>query len=605
MVSVAALAACTSETGSRENAPRPARPAAAPTGLTAYSLAMHLHSSGSEGPGSVRSHLAEAATNGIDVAWFAEHDWVRNGTFHRKEYHFLPEDQAVGGTWLLPALPPVGRLRADSGGQLLSTPTSPNDRATDKGSLRLRATSSGRAKATIGHRIDTESRSMVNVRGRILGRSVLVDVLPTNNGADAWGEIFFELSYHPGSGNRAPGIVSLLYRLRSDVDRRAVTRNGTTAVVDVPVTVGRWQTVTCNLTEDVQETWFDMDARDNSLQSIAFHASSRDQATAELFFGFLRFEESRYDALGVEQELLDAYADEEPDVLGLIGTELSVGPHMNQYGGAQVPYPYGRVDSLAFRAGEIRRPIVDFIHRRGGLASINHPFLSADPWMGGTPQDVARYLLTIGGAGADILEVGYGSLSLLADHVAVWDTLARNGLFLTANGASDDHSGEDWARQEGRFYTGTWAAGLTERNLLNALARGRAYVGYLGSFRGTIDMTLDSVVPMGAVSVARQTSRDLRIDVTDLPDGGAVEVLRGVVDHAGTGDPNPNVAVVTRLGARDLSSSSDVAIDTGEDCFVRLQVIDRTGAVVAFGQPIWTLKTPPPDGVPTPRRAPS
>ena len=117
-------------------------------------------------------------------------------------------------------------------------------------------------------------------------------------------------------------------------------------------------------------------------------------------------------------------------------------------------------------------------------------------------------------------------------------------------------------------------------------------------------MTLDSVVPMGAVSVGPQTSRDLRIDVTDLPDGGAVEVLRGVVDYAGTGDPNPNVAVVTRLGARDLSSSSDVAIDTGEDCFVRLQVIDRTGAVVAFGQPIWTLKAPPPDGVPTPRRAP-
>ena len=218
---------------------------------------------------------------------------------------------------------------------------------------------------------------------------------------------------------------------------------------------------------------------------------------------------------------------------------------------------------------------------------------------------MARYLLTIGGAGADILEVGYGSLSLLADHVAVWDTLARNGLFLTANGASDDHSGEDWARQEGRFYTGTWAAGLTERNLLDALARGRAYVGYLGSFRGTIDMTLDSVVPMGAVSVGPQTSRDLRIDVTDLPDGGAVEVLRGVVDHAGTGDPNPNVAVVTRLGARDLSSSSDVAIDTGEDCFVRLQVIDRTGAVVAFGQPIWTLKAPPPDGVPTPAERPA
>ena len=295
-----------------------------------------------------------------------------------------------------------------------------------------------------------------------------------------------------------------------------------------------------------------------------------------LFFGFLRFEESRYDALGVEQELLDAYADEEPDVLGLIGTELSVGPHMNQYGGAQValsvrpgrfpgvpgrgdPPPDRRLHPPPGRPG-LDQPPVPLRRPADGGASGRGP-LPAD--------DRGRRRGHPGG--------GLRQPSLLADHVAVWDTLARNGLFLTANGASDDHSGEVWARQEGRFYTGTWAAGLTERNLLDALARGRAYVGYLGSFRGTIDMTLDSVVPMGAVSIGPQTSRDLRIDVTDLPDGGAVQVLRGVVDYAGTGDPNPNVAVVTRLGARDLSSSSDVAIDTGEDCFVRLQVIDRHG----------------------------
>jgi hypothetical protein len=601
MVTAAALAACTRETRPRPNTARRTQPP--PAEMTAYRMAMHLHSSGSEGPGSVRSHLAEAAANGFDVAWFSEHDWVRDGTFRRKEYHFLPEDQAVGGIWLLPAMPPVGTLRADSGGELIAGPTSPNDRAPAKGSLRLRATSSGRTKARVGHRIDTESRSMVNVRGRILGRSVLVDVLPTMGGPDAWGEIFFELSHHPGSSNRPPGIISLLYRLRPDVRRRTVSRHGTTAVVDVPVTLGTWQTVACHLTADVQEAWSDLDARDNSLQYIAFHASSRHQATTELLFGFLRFEESRYDALGVEQDLLDAYADLEPDVLGLIGTELSVGPHMNQYGGAQVPYPYGRVDSLAFRAGEIRRPIVDFIHGRGGLASINHPFLSADPFMGGTPQDVAGYLLSIGAAGADVLEVGYGSRDYLAGHLAVWDALTRNGLFITANGVSDDHSGQDWARQEGRFYTGAWAAGLTERNLLDALGSGRAYVGYLGSFGGTIDMTLDSVVPMGAVSVGQQSSRSLRIDVTDLPDGSAVEVLRGVVDHAGIADPTPNVAVVATLGARDLSASSELTIDTQDDCFVRLQVVDPTGAVVAFGQPIWALKAAPPPGVPAARQA--
>jgi hypothetical protein len=203
-----------------------------------------------------------------------------------------------------------------------------------------------------------------------------------------------------------------------------------------------------------------------------------------------------------------------------------------------------------------------------------------------------------------MIEVGYGrsGLEALPARLAVFDALARNGLFLTGNGTSDDHSGQNWDSQPNRFYTGAWATGLDEAALMDAMARGRAYVGYLGAFAGTIDMAVDTDVPMGAVSVSPATSRTLRMDVTGLPDGGAVQVIRGEVDYAGVRDPNPNTAVVKTLGARDLDASREVEIDTSDDCFVRLQVTDRAGGIVAFGQPTWVLKEEPPGGVPSARR---
>ena len=138
---------------------------------------------------------------------------------------------------------------------------------------------------------------------------------------------------------------------------------------------------------------------------------------------------------------------------------------------------------------------------------------------------------------------------------------------------------------------------------MDSLAGGRTYVGYLGAFGGTVDMQVDGAVPMGSVSVGRHASRTLRVDVTGLPDGGAVQVLRGPVDLAGPSDPNPNTGVVASLGAADLRRSAELSIDTREDCFHRLQIVDRTGDIVGFGQPIWTLGSTPADGLPPSRRA--
>ena len=184
----------------------------------------------------------------------------------------------------------------------------------------------------------------------------------------------------------------------------------------------------------------------------------------------------------------------------------------------------------------------------------------------------------------------------------MWDTLSRNGLFLTGNGASDDHSGQGWELKGNRYYTAAWANRVAQPELLDALGRGRAYVGYLGSFAGTVDMALDDSTPMGAVVVGAPRERSLRIDVTGLPDGGAVQLVRGVVDRAGVADPTPGTTVVATLGAGELDRAGAVPLDVSGDCFHRLQVIDGAGAVVAYGQPIWLLGQEPSGGVPERRR---
>jgi hypothetical protein len=341
---------------------------------------------------------------------------------------------------------------------------------------------------------------------------------------------------------------------------------------------------------------------DNSLNEIEFHAVSRRRRAAEYFFGYLRFvEDAGYEPVGLESELLERYA-AATGVLGLNGTEISLAQHLNQFGGPQEPFDYGPVTSLRANLGDLRTAIVQHIHDLGGLASINHPFKAGDTGGQGTVASVAGGLLSIGAAGADMIEVGYANKhgGDLAEHLAVWDTLSRNGLFLTANGVSDDHSGLNWAGQVNRFYTAAWAANRTEADLLDALARGRGYVGHLGSFGGTIDMVVDGTAPMGAVVVGTPRDRALRVDASGLPTGGAVQLVRGVVDRAGAGTPAPNSAVVATRSATALANDPELALPAGDDCFVRLQVVTSAGAVVAFGQPIWLLAEEP-AGVPANR----
>jgi hypothetical protein len=601
MVALAALAGCgPDQPVARARTPRSTAPARStapprPAGPGAYVMAMHLHASASEGEGSVHSQLRQAATHGYDVAWFTEHDWRRRRLLFRSTYSFVPGEMANGGAWELERRPDEGALARGSGGEQVPDPVSPADPATPKASLRIRATSTGDDAAAVTFRVQAKGGSRTNFRSRIAGRVEKLDVLAVAGGPDAWGEVLLSLSHHPASGGRPEGVYALRYRFRTDLNARSTSVEGLTGIVDVPVPAGRWQTVTLDPVADLAAIYPDLDARDHSLHDIAFRGVSRGRAPSDVCFGHLRFEEQDgYDAVGVENDLVARYASEGSDVLGLIGSEISLGPHLNHYGGEQAPYDYGPVARLGDKPGDDAIPsIVGHIHRNGGLACINHPGVSITT------------LLAQQAGGADMIEVGFGAggPGTVTQQLALWDTLSRNGLFLTGTGASDDHSGQGWEQKGNRYYTAAWAGGLAQSELLNSLGRGRAYVGYLGSFAGTLDMSVDGTVPMGSVVVGPARTRTLRLDVTGLPDGGSVQVVRGVVDRAGTADPTPGTTVVQSLGAADLARSRALPLDVSGDSFHRLQVTDRTGAVVAYGQPIWLLESAPPHGVPELRRA--
>jgi hypothetical protein len=49
--------------------------------------------------------------------------------------------------------------------------------------------------------------------------------------------------------------------------------------------------------------------------------------------------------------------------------------------------------------------------------------------------------------------------------------------------------------------------------------------------------------------------------------------------------------------------SAALTVDTTEGSFIRTQVTDVNGVIIAASNPAWLLQAPPPDGIPAPRQA--
>jgi hypothetical protein len=603
-------------------AARAAESDTAADGTSAYSMAMHVHSSFSEQSGSMDSQMFQAARNSVDVLWWTDHDHRMDGLDYRKVVHFtsLASEAGASGqgkawTWTKVE---SGPLANSSSGGIVSSPYSPNDPVAGS-SLYLTAKSTSSGTAKFGYYANSEPAGW-NYRDNLTGQSLTIDVLLTSGWSQGYLELLITTSYHEATYGRAAGNYVLSYRfVPPDVNASRV-RKGLTGVVTIPVSPAGggdpWSTVTVTPANDIAAIWPDLDHRDFGLYELTLNAASYGHAVSG-YFDYLRFTRKTSGEAFLKQQIAmeSKLARKYPSVTQRQGLEVSWElPHINWFGGDVAVPDYGDLSAAAW-SGYLQQTAIPRIHAAGGLVSYNHPFGYGDPAQLPVAQQdalltqVSRLLLPKAGApaalGADLIEVGYQLRQgvNLAHHIALWDIMSRNAIFLTGNGTNDDHFGLDWAGIKNNWFTSAWAKSTKEADLLAALAAGRVWCASLSRYRGSLDLLVDGSCPMGSVSVSKASSRRLTATATKLPSGGSLQVLQGTVDYAGTSDLAANTKVIASYPASKVASGSvKLSVSNHAGSFLRSQVLNSEGNVIALSNPVWLLRSAPPGGIPAARR---
>lgn len=586
-------------------------------GETARLMAMHLHGSFSEAYGSWEAHFGQAAKNGLDVIVPTEHDWRAQLLNYRQAYHFTGmSETGPDGTWRL-LTSRAGGLAASSTATISSVP-SPADPS--GGSLYLLAAASGTGAGSLSVLVD-DVPARKNYKGTLLGRTLGLSVYPIQSVRASPVSLRVTCSLHPSV---SPKPLTVSYAFCTDASSATYAAAGGVGTVTLPATGNSWNTTTLDLQSDLQQLWPGIVAADNAIYTIEFVATAQGSQQAEGRFAALTLaHDSGYDALSAQDSVISSYVSQYPSLLVLSGSEDSFDHHFCRIGGTRFFYNYPATQATNPSFGSaVATDQVTQIKAHGGVASVNHPFGAegaAKGLLSQSQQDalrakVAQTYLNVKAYGADVLEVGYVARAGadLAHHQQLWDTLSRNGIYLTADGVSDDHSGKSWLQQQNRFLTCPWTSALDESSLQTALRAGRAFVGLLGDFVGAsrgasagIDLDMEGV-RMGQVSLrtgAGLASRTLTINAQGLPSGSSVVVVQGPVDYAGPGTPAPGTASVTSLPASAFaaSGSASVLVNTSSSMFVRVEIVSSAGTTIAFSNPIWQLREQPPSSAPVPQ----
>ncbi len=600
----------------------PARPVSV-DGLSAYSMAMHVHSSFSEQDGSMDGQLFQATKNSVDVLWWTDHDTRMDGIGYRQVVHFTSLTKESGGPgqgrpwdWTKVTFGPLG---SQSTGGIVQSPSSPGDPVAG-GSMQLIAKSTTGAPATFGFYAQTHQASW-NYRDNLNGQSLTIDVLLTGGWQAGYLELLIVSSYHEAIGGRPAGGYQLSYRFVPPGGTARRAANGISGVVTIPVTPNSgsnpWGTMTINPAEDIAALWPDMDHRDFGLYELTLSAVSTGDLV-EGYFDYLRFNRSISGEAFFRQQadMGAALAARYRSVAQQQGLEVSLAlPHVNWFGKSVSIPDYGSTKGRREYGAYLVQNLIPKVHASGGLISYNHPFGYGDiPELPQAQQDAmlvqtAQGMLPTSSApaalGTDLLEVGYSLRQGvdLAHHVALWDIMSRNALFLTGNGTNDDHFGQNWLGPANNWFSSVWARGTSIADLLAALAAGRAWCASLSRYRGSLDLLVDGIVPMGSVGVSKVASRKLVATATAVPAQGRLQILQGRVDYAGAADLSANTKVIGSYSASQLTAGPVTqGIDTGKDSFVRTQVLDSTGTVIGLSNPVWLLRAAPPGGIPAPRQ---
>jgi hypothetical protein len=336
-------------------------------------------------------------------------------------------------------------------------------------------------------------------------------------------------------------------------------------------------------------------AGDNALRKLRIGLAVAAGTSGSVVVDRLVFHRTRRQGQAGEDmraEVLAAYRTEYSDVTVHRAYEVSLVRHLNWFGGDHTlpafPSPPLRDNDPTKTAA-----MVDFLHSHGGIVCWNHP-LDVE-----TPATLSKLMIERQNLGADLMEIGRTPQDEL---VQVFDIAARNAVFFTAVGASDDHEGQTWLELEQRNFTYAWAKSTSVADLVAALKAGSAWFVDPAHYRGALDIRCHGASVMGCVAVTKAKSVALELVATELPSDAALEVVTGVVDLAGTADLTPKTTV-TKVPANALTAGRyALAADPGTGLFVRTQVRAADGSVIAVSNPLWLLRKAPAAGVPRHRR---
>jgi hypothetical protein len=523
-----------------------ARAAAKP--LQAVSMATHIHGPFSEGLASYAAHLEQARKYKVDVIWWTDHDFRIAAAGHRRVVQFDGADeleQGLAWTW----------KRHGRDAEFVAAPGGRSGKA-----LRLRPAGDGVVRME-----GVAWNSMANAC--IADTQLTLDVLAEQLGS---GTLTLEvrLSNQPGKG---------ILRIRYDicgVDKVTHRADKAVGTVKVPVRAGQWQRLTFALRDDVAKLWPDVVAGDNALTGLALEARRGTFAVDRLTFVRSRREGQSGEQL--RAEVIAAVAKRYPDVTQFRAMEVSMVRHLNWFGGDQTlppfPSPPLRDNDVELTASMVRR-----LHAHGGLVCWNHPMDVAKR------DELAKLIVSRAALGVDLVEIGRDPFDEL---LHVYDAAARNGVFFTALGSSDDHDAIDWATNEEHFVSHVWSPSKSRADLLRALSAGAAWFTDLVSFRGVLDLRVAGVSYMGAVLVGTSAVK-VDVSATKLPKGAKLEIVTG---QLGTG-LTPSTKVTT---------GRQTTVRPGT--YVRTQVRLKNGKIAGVSNPLWLLEKAPAAPIPPARR---
>lgn len=551
------------------------------------SMAMHIHACFSEGTASMDAHLDQAQQAGVDVIWWTEHDFRVQAHGYRQGVRFegmVEPENGLDWAWTQSQ---AGQI-SSAAGSFVDAPHSPDEPGR---ALRLQATGPG---DDWGWLVFEGAAWNSTYSTSLAGTTIELDLLTESFSPDAQLVVEIISSHRPARAGRPAGQYTLQYRVGSaigwsteDYGRRGVigSRGSST-----------WQRLRIRPVDDIAALWPDLVAGDASLYRLRLAVRARRGATASAVVDRLRFLRDRrvdQEALTVQLELINAYAGRYPGVRQHQAAELSLVRHMNAFGGKAFLPDYGPGPPYKDDSVEAAMAMVQRVHAGGGLASYNHPEVS-------NPPELGRELLVTRNLGADLLEVGCGRD---VDQIAfAYDIAARNAIFVTATGVSDDHTGTSWLGQETRWITSAWSTSTAAPELVDALGAGRCWFADPAAWRGAMDISAQGQPAMGGVLVTPDRRVSFEVLATDLPADSTLELVTGRVDLAGVSVLRPANTVI-RIPARDVRSGRfafDLRPRQGR--YLRAMVRDAAGAVIGFSNPTWALPSAPPRGVPANRR---